>query len=58
MFPKSWGESRIKAEVNAAWNEPNKVINGDKWFSLAPSGVRVEGWLFSRITVYPVCQGI
>ncbi|MGN5479983.1 EndoU domain-containing protein [Cupriavidus basilensis] len=31
MFPKSWDETTVKAEVDAAWNSPNKVVIGDKW---------------------------
>jgi hypothetical protein len=57
MFPKEWTESRIKAEVDAAWNSPHKTVLEQKWFSETPSGVRVEGFLLPRVTVYPVYQG-
>ena len=56
MFPKSWDEAKIKMEVDAAWNDPNKIIQGDKWMSVTPSGVKVEGWISPRATVYPVYQ--
>lgn len=56
MFPKDWDETRIKREVDAAWNDPNKIVQGDKWISVTPSGVRVEGWISPRTTVYPVYQ--
>ena len=56
MFPKDWDEDRVKTEVNAAWNDPNKTIQGDKWISVTPSGVKVEGWISPRTTVYPVYQ--
>jgi YD repeat-containing protein len=56
MFPKDWSETRIKVEVDAAWNSANKVVIGDKWQSVTPSGVRVEGWVAPRTTVYPVYQ--
>lgn len=57
MFPKDWSESRIKSEVEAAFDSPNKVVVGDKWFSTTPSGVRVEGYIQPRTTVYPIYQG-
>ena len=56
MFPKSWDENTVKAEVDAAWNSPNKVVIGDKWSSVTPLGVRVEGYTTPRVTVYPVYQ--
>ena len=56
MFPKDWDETRIKREVDAAWNDPNKIVQGDKWISVTPSGVRVEGWISPRTTVYPLYQ--
>jgi hypothetical protein len=36
MFPKDWDEIRVKTEVDAAWNSPNKVVDGDFWSSTAP----------------------
>jgi Bacterial EndoU nuclease len=57
MFPKEWTETRIKVEVDAAWNSPQKTIVGDRWFSKTPSGVEVVGYLSPRVTVYPVYQG-
>lgn len=56
MFPKAWDETRIKSEVDAAWNDPNKIVQGDKWISITPSGVKVEGWTTPKATVYPVYQ--
>ncbi|SPC10168.1 EndoU domain-containing protein [Cupriavidus taiwanensis] len=56
MFPKSWDEPKIKAEVDAAWHSPNKVVIGEKWSSVTPSGVKVEGYTTPRVTVYPVYQ--
>lgn len=57
MFPKTWDEAKVKAEVDAAWNSPNKVLVGDKWSSITPSGVKVEGFTSPRVTVYPIYQG-
>lgn len=57
MFPKNWDEARIKAEVDAAWNSPSKSVNGNIWMSITPSGVKVEGYISPRTTVYPVYQG-
>ena len=54
MFPKDWDEIRVKTEVDAAWNDPNKIVQGDKWISITPSGVKVEGWIAPKTTVYPV----
>lgn len=56
MFPEDWDEIRVKTEVDAAWNNPNKIVQGDKWISVTPSGVKVEGWISPRATVYPVYQ--
>lgn len=54
MFPKSWNAERVAAELDAAWNSPTKIIRGDKWSALTPSGVRVEGYTAPRVTAYPV----
>ncbi|SFM63091.1 EndoU domain-containing protein [Rugamonas rubra] len=56
MFPKNWDASRIQSEVDAAWNSPNRVVSGNKWSSFTPSGVKVEGYVSPRTTVYPVHQ--
>jgi hypothetical protein len=56
MFPKGWTENRTKIEVDAAWNDINKVVIGDKWHSYTPSGVKVEGWVAPRTTVFPLYQ--
>jgi len=54
MFPKDWDENRIKKEVDAAWNDLNKLVQADKWILVTLSGVKVEGWILPRTTVYPV----
>ncbi|HBN7889281.1 TPA: EndoU domain-containing protein [Pseudomonas aeruginosa] len=51
MFPKSWTADRIKVEVDAAFQ--NRTVTGNKWNGTTPSGVRVEGYLSSKATVYP-----
>jgi len=51
MFPDSWSADRIKVEVDAAYQ--NKVVTGNKWSGVTPSGVVVEGWLIPKTTVYP-----
>jgi len=56
MFPKNWDADRIKMEIDAAWNDPNKLVQGDKWTSVTPSGVKVEGWIAPKTTVYPIYQ--
>ena len=56
MFPKDWDENCIKKEVDAAWNDLNKLVQADKWISVTLSGVKVEGWILPRKTVYPVYQ--
>lgn len=58
MFPKSWTEHKIKAEVDAAWANPSKVITGNRWMSVTPSGVRIIGYInisphLNRVTAYP-----
>ena len=58
MFPKNWSEQKIKAEVDAAWASPSKVINGDRWTSVTPSGVKIIGYIntaphLNRVTAYP-----
>lgn len=54
MFPKDWTAEQVVSEVNAAWLSPNKMVRGEKWTALTPSGVRVEGYLEPRVTAYPV----
>jgi hypothetical protein len=54
MFPTHWTAEQVVSEVNAAWFSATKTIRGDKWSALTPSGVRVEGYLEPRVTVYPV----
>lgn len=51
MFPKSWSVDRIKVEVDAAFQ--NKRVIGNKWTGITPSGVRVEGYISPKTTVYP-----
>jgi filamentous hemagglutinin len=51
MFPKSWTADRIKVEVDAAFQ--NKTVIGNKWQGITPSGVKVEGYLNPKTTVYP-----
>lgn len=57
MFPKNWSASKIKEEVEAAWNSSSKVISpdGKSWRSTTPSGVVIHGYInHNRITAYPV----
>jgi uncharacterized Zn-binding protein involved in type VI secretion len=51
LFPDSWSAARIKVEVDAAFQ--NKTIIGNKWTGTTPSGVRVEGYIKPKTTVYP-----
>jgi hypothetical protein len=51
MFPKSWTTDRIKVEVDSAFQ--NKTVIGNKWTGTTPSGVKVEGYLSPKTTVYP-----
>ena len=52
MFPDSWSADRVKIEVDAAFQ--NRTVNGNKWSGTTPSGVRVEGYLQPKTTVYPI----
>ena len=52
MFPDTWTADRVKVEVDAAFK--NKVVTGNKWKGVTPSGVAVEGWLIPKTTVYPI----
>jgi hypothetical protein len=52
MFPDSWSADRIKVEVDAAFNA--KSVSGNKWSGTTPSGVKVQGYLTPKVTVYPV----
>ena len=51
LFPDSWTANRIKVEVDAAYQ--NRSIIGNKWSGTTPSGVRVEGFVNPKTTVYP-----
>jgi hypothetical protein len=52
MFPDSWTADRIKVEVDAAYT--NRVVSGNKWSGTTPSGVKVQGYLTPKVTVYPI----
>ena len=39
----------MKAEVDAAWNSPDKVVIGDMWTATTPSGVKVEVTLAKEV---------
>jgi hypothetical protein len=51
LFPDSWTADRIKVEVDAAFQ--NRTVVGNKWTGTTPSGVKVEGYLNPKTTVYP-----
>ena len=51
LFPDSWTADRIKVEVDAAFQ--NRTVVGNKWTGTTPSGVKVEGFLNPKTTVYP-----
>lgn len=51
MFPDSWSADRVKVEVDSAYQ--NRTVVGNKWTGVTPSGVRVEGYLSPKTTVYP-----
>jgi filamentous hemagglutinin len=53
MFPAAWDEARLKSEVDAAWNSPTKTVAGTQWSARTPSGVKVKGYTYPRVTVYP-----
>ncbi|MCL9850863.1 hemagglutinin repeat-containing protein (plasmid) [Ralstonia solanacearum P673] len=52
MFPSSWSADRIKVEVDSAYQ--NRVVTGNRWTGVTPSGVKVQGWLTPKTTVYPI----
>lgn len=52
MFPDSWSADRVKIEVDAAFKK--RTVNVNKWSGTTPSGVRVEGYLQPKTTVYPI----
>lgn len=59
MFPRHWSEQQSSAEVNGAWASSNRVINGNEWSSVTPSGVRVRGYInmgsnLNRVTAFPL----
>lgn len=51
LFPDSWTADRVKVEVDAAFQ--NKTVVGNKWSGTTPSGVKVEGYITPKTTVYP-----
>uniref|UniRef100_UPI001EEC11A3 EndoU domain-containing protein n=1 Tax=Vibrio vulnificus TaxID=672 RepID=UPI001EEC11A3 len=52
MFPDTWSADRVKVEVGAAYK--NRIVVGNKWQGTTPSGVKVEGYLNPKTTVYPI----
>ncbi|RAS31619.1 filamentous hemagglutinin [Pseudomonas sp. URMO17WK12:I5] len=51
LFPDSWTADRVKVEVDAAFK--NRTVVGNKWSGTTPSGVKVEGYITPKTTVYP-----
>ncbi|WP_028670627.1 RHS repeat-associated core domain-containing protein [Saccharospirillum impatiens] len=51
MFPDAWDAERLKREVDFAYF--NRTVIGNKWTGTTQSGVRVEGYLQPKATVYP-----
>ena len=55
LFPESWTESRIKVEVDIAYkNRITSQTRFNMWEGITPSGIRVEGYILSNTTVYPL----
>jgi hypothetical protein len=56
MFPSSWSEAKIRAEINSAWNNPEKTINPEngQWTAKSNSGVTIQGYTQPRATAYPL----
>ncbi|WP_268248202.1 EndoU domain-containing protein [Paludibacterium paludis] len=52
MFPDSWTTDSIKVEEDAAYR--NRTVTGNRWTGVTPSGVKVQGWLAPKTTVYPI----
>ena len=59
MFPDSWTSDRIKVEVDYAYknrvphSDPLKASKG-MWQGVTKSGVKVEGYVSPKTTVYPL----
>jgi len=59
MFPDSWTSDRIKVEVDYAYKnrvphpDPLKASKG-MWQGVTKSGVKVEGYVSPKTTVYPL----
>lgn len=54
MFPDNWSAARVKVEVDAAFQSRTPVPGKpNMWQGVTPSGVKVEGYLTPKVTVYP-----
>ncbi|QIM65955.1 hypothetical protein A4G16_00450 [Mannheimia granulomatis] len=57
MFPRNWTADRIKVEVQHAYDNRHEFINTHgqrQWRGETISGVKVEGFLDEKVTVYPL----
>ena len=55
LFPESWSKSRIIVEVDIAYkNRTRSLLDPRKWERRTPSGIKVEGYIASNTTVYPL----
>ncbi|WP_171023765.1 hemagglutinin repeat-containing protein [Mannheimia varigena] len=57
MFPSNWTADRIKVEVQHAYDNRYEFINTHgqrQWRGETRSGVKVEGFLDGKVTVYPL----
>jgi filamentous hemagglutinin len=54
MFPNNWSADRIKVEVDFAFANKTPIPGrSNMWQGVTPSGVKVEGYLTPKVTVYP-----
>jgi hypothetical protein len=57
MFPVSWSEDRVKAEVSSAWNAKDYKVEGVRWSGTSNSGVKIGGFITPNKTAYPIYNG-
>lgn len=57
FFPDSWSKQKVIEEIEAAFNSPDRILAGNKWTSVSPSGVKIGGYTDNNgniATAYPI----
>ncbi|HEY8400614.1 MAG TPA: EndoU domain-containing protein [Cytophagaceae bacterium] len=57
FFPDDWSREQVKEEIINAFNSKSKIVKGNKWEAISPSGIKIAGYINERgeiTTAYPL----